>query len=274
MGIVNVTPDSFSDGGLWFETDQAIAHAEQLIAEGASIVDIGGESTRPGSQPLDEQTELDRVIPVIAGIAERLEWVAPELDHIEISIDTVKPAVAEAAVDAGATIINDVSAKLEKVAAATDAGWVAMHSPGPSSTMQDDPYYDDVVAEVGEYLADALARGRAARVSRMWIDPGIGFGKTLDHNLELLARLGSFVRMADAAEAGVMVGVSRKRSIGELHARADGVEQIGEGDRLEGSVALAVWSSDRGADLVRVHDVQATLDALSVVAGDREGQAA
>jgi dihydropteroate synthase len=257
MGIVNVTPDSFSDGGAWLDPADAVAHARRLVDEGASIVDVGGESTRPGSSPVDEATELARTIPVV-------EALAGTLGDAEISIDTRKPSVARAAVAAGASIINDVGASLEAVAAETGAGWIAMHALGPSATMQADPVYDDVVEDVFAFLVDAAARGRAAGVERLWVDPGIGFGKTTDHNLALVAALDRFAEIAP-----VLVGVSRKRFIGELHARSDGVaDEIGvvaPDDRLEGSVALAAWSTFLGADVVRVHDVRATVHAVRVV---------
>ncbi|MDE0606014.1 MAG: dihydropteroate synthase [Acidimicrobiaceae bacterium] len=260
MGIVNVTPDSFSDGGLWLETDAAVAHAESLIGQGANVIDIGGESTRPGSHPIDEATELERTIPVVLAAAAM---------GVDVSIDTTKAAVARAAVDAGAAIINDVSASLENVAASTGAGWIAMHALGDSATMQDDPRYDDVVEEVADFLADAVRRGRAAGVDRIWIDPGIGFGKTKQHNLELLANLDRLAQIAP-----VLVGASRKSVVGQVHARSDGLladglagenPMTGSGDRLEGSVGIAVWSAYLGVDMIRVHDVRATVHALSLL---------
>ena len=255
MGIVNVTPDSFSDGGLWLETDAAIAHAESLIAQGADIIDVGGESTRPGSRPVDQAIELERTIPVVSAVA---------ATGVEVSIDTTKAEVARAAVDAGATIINDVSASLEAVAAATGAGWIAMHALGDSATMQDDPRYDDVVEDVAVFLSEAVDRGRAAGVERIWVDPGIGFGKTARHNLELLANIDHFTEIAP-----VLVGASRKSVVGQVHARSDGLEGdnpiTGSDDRLEGSVGIAVWSAYLGVDMIRVHDVRATVHALSVL---------
>jgi dihydropteroate synthase len=257
MGIVNVTPDSFSDGGKFGDAGAAIAHARQLVAEGAGIIDIGGESTRPGAEPVDEQTELQRVIPVI-------EALVGSIGDVEISIDTTKPAVAEAACRAGATIVNDVSSSLEAVAADRGAGWVAMHTLGPSVSMQDDPTYHDVVFDIATYLADAAERGRAAGVSRIWIDPGIGFGKTTEHNLDLMANLDLFLPIAP-----VLIGASRKRFVGEIHARSDGISgQTGvtdADDRYEGSVALATWSAHLGVDIVRVHDVRGTVHAVRVV---------
>ncbi|MEM8705662.1 MAG: dihydropteroate synthase [Actinomycetota bacterium] len=260
MGIVNVTPDSFSDGGQHDSTDAAIAHALSLLDEGAGIVDVGGESTRPGATPVDVDTELARVVPVVEGI------VAARPDAV-VSVDTMKAAVAEAAIAAGATIVNDVTASLEATAAAHGVGWIAMHAGGPSQTMQDDPQYDDVVDEVHTFLADAVARGRAAGVERIWIDPGVGFGKTLEHNLDLVANLDRFADLAPT-----LLGVSRKRSIGDLHAASDATvhggapEPVPADDRLEGSLAMATWAGFLGADIVRVHDVRATVHAVGVIA--------
>lgn len=253
MGILNVTPDSFSDGGSYPSVDAAVARACELIAHGAAMIDVGGESTRPGSVPVDETTELDRVVPVIEALRGRL-------GDVEISVDTTKPVVARAAVAAGATIVNDVSATLEDTAADLGAGWIAMHAGGPSATMQADPQYDDVVEEVADHLADAARRGAAAGVERIWVDPGFGFGKTTEHNLDLIANLDRF-----ASIAPVLVGVSRKRTIGELHALSDGVDTVSVGDRLVGSLALATWAAHIGADVVRVHDVRATVHAVRVV---------
>ena len=257
MGIVNVTPDSFSDGGRFLETEAAVAHARRLVADGAAVIDVGGESTRPGSAPVSQEVELGRVVPVI-------EALAGTLGEVEISIDTTKPVVAESALSAGATILNDVSASLEEVAATHGAGWVAVHRAGPRATMQEDPRDDDVVGEVAEYLDAAASRGRRAGVGRIWVDPGIGFGKTPRHNLELVANLDRFAR-----SAAVLVGVSRKRFVGRLHAESDGL--VGDSavtdpdDRLEGSLAMATWSAHLGADMVRSHDVRATVHAVRVV---------
>ncbi len=253
MGIVNVTPDSFSDGGRWLGTTAAVGRVGRLVDEGADVIDIGGESTRPGATAVHVDTELSRVVPVIEEAARR--W--PDL---EISIDTTKPAVAAAAVRAGAGILNDVSGSLEDVAADLGVGWIAMHALGPSSSMQDDPVYDDVVAQVSQFLAEAAARGSRAGVKRIWVDPGIGFGKTTDHNLDLVANLDRFTSIAP-----VLVGMSRKHTIGELHAASDGTQSVGTDDRLEGSVAMAAWSAHMGADMVRVHDVRATVDAVRMV---------
>jgi dihydropteroate synthase len=209
------------------------------------VVDVGGESSRPGADPVEEAEELRRVVPVV-------EALAP---HVRVSVDTVKPAVALAALDAGATLVNDVSASLAKVAAAHGAGWVAMHMQGEPRTMQDDPRYDDVVAEVMAFLAERGEHGRAAGVREIWVDPGIGFGKTAAHNLSLLRHLRALV----AAGRPVMVGTSRKGFLGRI---APGG---GPDDRLEGSVATAVWAADQGAGMVRVHDVAATVQAMRVV---------
>lgn len=254
MGVVNVTPDSFSDGGQHDTTEAAVAHGLRLLDEGADILDVGGESTRPGATPVDAETEIARAIPVIEGIlAARPETV--------VSIDTNKAMVADVAAAAGARILNDVTASLEDAAARNSMGWIAMHAGGPSQTMQDDPRYGDVVEEIATYLADAVARGRAAGVDDIWIDPGIGFGKTVDHNLELIANLDRFVAIAPT-----VVAVSRKRSLGVLHARSDGAaEPTPVDDRLEASLAIATWGGFLGADLVRVHDVRATVHAVGVI---------
>ncbi len=253
MGVVNVTPDSFSDGGLWLDPQKAVQQVGRLFSEGAEVVDIGGESSRPGAAAVDADTELARVIPVI-------EAAVSNWPGVEISIDTTKSAVAAEAARAGATILNDVSASLDDVAADLGMGWIAMHAGGPSTTMQDDPRYDDVVAEVAEYLSESAARGRDLGIERIWVDPGIGFGKTTTHNLELIANLDRLITIAP-----VVVGVSRKRTIGQLHAESDGVDHVESDDRLDGSVAIAAWSAHVGADMVRVHDVRATVDAVRMV---------
>ncbi|HEY4928548.1 MAG TPA: dihydropteroate synthase [Acidimicrobiales bacterium] len=256
MGILNVTPDSFSDGGSWFETEQAIARGLEMIAEGADIVDVGGESTRPGAVVVPVGEELRRVVPVIEALSPR----------VRVSIDTTKEAVAEAAVAAGATLINDVSASLWPVAARRGVGWVAMHRAGMPATMQDDPHYDDVVAEVRELLAERAARAAAAGVEEVWIDPGIGFGKTVDHNLELLAGLDALV----ATGHPVVVGTSRKAFLGRLAAGPDGVPAP-VNDRLPGSLATATWALQQGAGMVRVHDVAATVQAALLVGRPSDG---
>ncbi|HEY5109444.1 MAG TPA: dihydropteroate synthase [Acidimicrobiales bacterium] len=250
MGILNVTPDSFSDGGSWFEAGRAIARGLELIAEGADIVDVGGESTRPGAATVPVEEELRRGVPVV-------EALSP---HVRVSIDTTKEAVAEAAVAAGATLINDVSASLWPAAARCGVGWVAMHRKGASATMQDDPRYDDVVTEVRDHLAGRAARAAEAGVEEIWIDPGIGFGKTLDHNLELLAGLDALV----ATGHPVLVGTSRKAFLGVLAAGPDGAPAP-VADRLPGSLATATWALQQGAGMVRVHDVAATVQAALLV---------
>jgi len=252
MGIVNVTPDSFSDGGAYLSTGDAVAHGRRLLDEGADWLDIGGESTRPGAGAVSADEELSRVIPVVEAVAAD----AP------VSIDTTKAEVARAAVAAGARMVNDVSASLAEVCGDLGVAWVAMHRQGDPATMQDDPRYDDVVAEVAASLSSAIDTGRAAGVHEVWVDPGIGFGKTADHNLDLLAHLDVLVGLG----APVLVGASRKQFIGVLHAQADGVPRIGVDDRLEGSLAVATWVAHVGAAMVRVHDVSATVQAMRVVA--------
>ena len=245
MGILNTTPDSFSDGGRWEGVDRAVAHAERMLAEGADIIDVGGESSRPGAKSVDADEEIRRTVPVIEQLAGRCV----------ISIDTTKPDVAEAAVAAGAHIINDVSASLHEVAASTKAGWVAMHMQGVPATMQDDPLYDDVVAQVADHLDAAAKRGEEAGVEHLWVDPCIGFGKLTSHNVQLLRNLSKFATV----ERRLLIGVSRKRIIAELHAMSDeGDEQIAITDRREASVFAAVWAWLHGAHIVRVHDVRAS----------------
>jgi len=248
MGVLNVTPDSFSDGGRWLDPAAAVAHGRAMAAAGAAVVDVGGESTRPGAAPVPEAEELRRVLPVVAALA-------PE---VRVSIDTTKPAVARAAVAAGATLVNDVSASsaLAEMAAAAGVGWVAMHRRGQPATMQVDPWYTDVVAEVRAFLVERAEAGRAAGVGEVWVDPGIGFGKTAAHNLALLAGLGSLV----ACGWPVLVGTSRKAFLGPLSGGAPPAE------RLAGSLATAVSAMVQGAAMVRVHDVAATVQAARLVA--------
>jgi dihydropteroate synthase len=248
MGVVNVTPDSFSDGGRWHDHGAAIAHGLALFAEGANVVDVGGESTRPGASPVDEAEERRRVVPVI-------EALSP---HGRVSIDTRKPAVAEAALAAGATLVNDVSASPDVWAVAAAAGrgvgYVAMHMLGTPETMQADPCYDDVVDEVYAFLVERAGAARDAGIEEVWIDPGIGFGKTFDHNLSLLRHLGRFV------DSGfpVLVGTSRKGFLQRLL-------RAGAHDVLEASIATAVVAFDAGAAMVRVHDVRPTVQAARIV---------
>ena len=241
-----MTPDSFSDGGRFVHTDAAVAGGLALAAGGADIIDVGGESTRPGADPVDEAEEIRRVIPVVAALAGRVP---------RLSVDTRKAGVAEAAVRAGATLINDVSASLGDVAAATGAGWCAMHMRGQPETMQDDPRYDDVVADVRAFLVERAEAARGRGVEEVWIDPGIGFGKTSAHNLALLRRLDVLV----ATGYPVLVGASRKSFLGRLTGDAPA------NDRIEGSLATAVWAMTAGAAAVRVHDVAATVQAARIV---------
>jgi dihydropteroate synthase len=267
MGVLNVTPDSFSDGGLYDTFEHAVAHGLALAEAGADVIDVGGESSRPGAQPVPADLELARVVPVMEALA-----AAPALAArgVRLSVDTVKPAVAAAAVAAGATLINDISASdaLLEVAADGGAGWVAMHMRGEPRTMQDDPRYDDVVTEVRAFLLERAAQARRAGVGEVWIDPGIGFGKTIEHNLSLLAHLGELVDdAAGAGCAGVAVGTSRKRFLGLLAAAAGPPAGPIPGpltpapieDRLAGSLATAATALVAGAGMVRVHDVAATV---------------
>ena len=245
MGVVNVTPDSFSDGGRFLETDRAVAHGRDLVAAGADIIDIGGESTRPGAEPVALDEELRRVLPVVEALAAD--------GSVPVSIDTSKAAIADAALRAGATIVNDVTAGLGDpdlygVVAAAGAALVLMHMQGEPRTMQNAPHYDDVTVEVAEWLVRRLEAARAAgvRADALIADPGIGFGKTAAHNLELLARLADLV-----ADVGVpvLVGASRKSFLARLTGatRAD--------DRDDATLATSVWSFTQGARIVRVHDV-------------------
>jgi len=259
MGVLNVTPDSFSDGGAYLGVEDAVARGLAMVAEGAAVVDVGGESTRPGAVPVPTEVEVGRVEPVVAGLVDRLAGAA------RVSVDTRSPEVARAAVAAGATLINDVSARLWPVAAELGVGWVAVHGGDDPRTMQDDPRYDDVVAEVGAFLAAAARTASDAGVAEVWVDPGFGFAKTPEHNLEVLAHLDRLVALGWP----VLVGTSRKSTLGRLLARADRTpdEPPPPDDRLEASVATAVWAFDQGVAMVRAHDVLATVQAARVVAG-------
>ncbi len=255
MGVVNVTPDSFSDGGKFLDAEAAIAHGRRLAQEGADVLDVGGESTRPGAEAVDAKTERDRVVPVIA----ELEVDLAQTGH-EISIDTSKLSVAEAALEAGATIVNDVTAmrgdpEIGALCAEREAGLVLMHMQGDPRTMQENPTYDDVVDDVRAFLSERLEAALEAGVERqrIWLDPGIGFGKTLDHNLELLRRLGELRALGQP----LVVGTSRKSFIGKI----DGSEV---GERLGGSIASSVLAAAEGADVLRVHDVAEACQALRV----------
>ncbi len=252
MGVVNVTPDSFSDGGRFIKADAALAQARRLMSAGASILDIGGESTRPGASPVSVQQELDRVIPVVEALAREAGVV--------LSVDTSTPEVMREAARAGAHLINDVRALSREgaVQAATDTGLAVclMHMQGQPGTMQMSPEYDDVVAEVERYLAERIAACEAAGLQRqqLLVDPGFGFGKTLGHNLSLLKHLRRFTQWG----CPVLVGMSRKSMIGDVLNKS--VDQ-----RLYGSLAAAVAAAMNGASIVRVHDVAETADAIAVI---------
>lgn len=253
MGIVNVTPDSFSDGGKYSSVERAVEHALQLIAEGADILDIGGESTRPGAAPVGLDEELRRVIPVIEALS--------KVTTVPLSIDTYKPEVMHAAIQAGADIVNDICALREdgalEIVANSNAGICLMHMQGIPQTMQINPQYTDVVSEVKQFLADraeaCLTHGIASE--RITLDPGFGFGKTTAHNVALIQHLESFVELGFP----LLVGLSRKSVLGRI---TGGDEQ----QRLHAGLAASVISVMKGAKIVRVHDVKATVDALKVVA--------
>lgn len=250
MGIVNVTPDSFSDGGLYANKDSAVAHARALLDEGADILDIGGESTRPGAAPVSSDEERRRVLPVIEALAG---------SGAAISVDTQKPEIMRDAIAAGAGMVNDVNALLApgalETVAPSGAAICLMHKRGDPRTMQDDPRYDDVVGEVRSFLAERVAAARAAGIGaeRIVIDPGFGFGKTLEHNLVLLQRLAEFTGLG----AAVLAGLSRKSTLGRITGR--GTEQ-----RVHAGVAAALIAVQNGAGIIRTHDVAATRDALAV----------
>jgi dihydropteroate synthase len=254
MGIVNVTPDSFSDGGRFLDPGAAVAHGLALVAAGADILDVGGESTRPGAQPVAEAEELRRVVPVIARLAAEA--------GVPVSVDTSKSGVAIAALEAGAVVVNDVAAatsdpEMLPAVAAAGAGLVLMHMRGEPRTMQDAPTYADVVVDVGDFLVERVARARDAGIDAgsLCADPGFGFGKTAAHNLALLTRLGELVERVDVP---LLVGTSRKSFIGAV---------LGDGERArdDGTLATVVWAVDRGARVVRVHDAGAAADALRLL---------
>jgi dihydropteroate synthase len=254
MGILNLTPDSFSDGGRHLSLKAALDRAAVMIAEGADVLDLGGESTRPGAAPVDEAEEIARVVPAIAALRERTD--------IALSIDTMKPAVARAAIAAGATMWNDVTALRhapESAAVAAELGCevVLMHMQGEPATMQVDPRYDDVVAEVSDFLSARAQAAMAAGVTRerIWLDPGIGFGKTLAHNLALLSHLDRITSLGFL----VVLGVSRKGFIRGIDGTA-----VDAGERLGGSIAAALAGVRAGAAMIRVHDVRETVQALAV----------
>lgn len=252
MGILNVTPDSFSDGGRFLDAEEALAQAKRMVAEGAEIIDVGGESTRPGAEPVEVQEELRRVLPVIESLR--------KLD-VTISIDTTKAKVAEASLEAGAHIVNDVSAMrsdplMSKVVAASGAGVVLMHMLGEPRTMQKDPTYGDVVSEVGDFLTTAAreAEKEGIAATSIAIDPGIGFGKTLAHNLELIRSVGSFV----TGRYPVLVGPSRKSFIGSAL-------DLPVGERLEATAGVVAWLVQNGVNIVRVHDVAAMVRVARMI---------
>jgi len=249
MGVVNVTPDSFSDGGLYLDPGAAVEHGRELVAAGATILDVGGESTRPGAEPVSEDEELRRVVPVVEGLRGA---------GAEVSVDTSKASVAAAALAAGATIVNDVTAlrgdpEMAALCAERGATVVLMHMRGTPRTMQEEPTYSDVVAEVRGFLAERVERAEAAGIAaeRIWLDPGIGFGKTAAHNLELLRRLGELRELGRP----LVVGTSRKSFIGRL----DGSEAD---ERLGGTIASSVLAAAAGAEVLRVHDVAEMDDAM------------
>ncbi len=259
MGVVNVTPDSFSDGGRFLDARAAIAHGRRLAREGAGILDVGGESTRPGAEAVAEAEQLRRIVPVVEGLAGT---------GAEVSVDTTRAAVARGALDAGATIVNDVTAlrgdpALAELVAERGARLCLMHMRGEPRTMQDDPRYDDVVDDVRAFLEERVAVAVAAGVAddRIWVDPGIGFGKTVEHNLELLRRLDELV----ALDRPVVVGTSRKAFLGRITGREP------EG-RLPGTIATNVLALARGAAVFRVHDVAPVADALRVAAATLRGR--
>lgn len=254
MGVLNVTPDSFFDGGRYFDRTAAIARGQAMIDEGADLIDIGGESTRPGAQPVDEAEELRRVLPVVAHLARR----------VRVSIDTMKPAVAEAAIALGATLVNDVGGALAPVAAGHGVGLVVMHRQGLPKDMQIDPRYDDVVTEVHTWLGEAAVSARGLGVEEVYVDPGIGFGKSVEHNLSLLRALPELVATGDP----VLIGTSRKGFLGRL-AQRSGQALPEPAQRLPGSLATAVWAMAAGAAIVRVHDVAPTRHAATLVAETR-----
>ncbi len=246
MGVVNTTPDSFSDGGRFLDAKAAVAHARKLHEDGADIIDIGGESTRPGAQPVSEQEELGRILPVLEALAD-----------LPVSIDTRRPAVMKAVLAAGASMINDVQALAEpgalEVVAKSNCAVCLMHMQGDPRTMQQDPHYDDVVGEVGAFLRKKteMARGAGIAAERIVVDPGFGFGKTVQHNLTLLKHL------KEISGYPVVAGLSRKSTLGKLTGRP--VDQ-----RLAGSLAMALLALQRGATILRVHDVKETRDVIAV----------
>ena len=255
MGVVNVTPDSFSDGGRWFGADAAVAHGLALVAAGADLLDVGGESTRPGADPVDAVDEVDRILPVVARLAAEA--------GVPVSVDTAKATVADAAVGVGARVVNDTTAgrdpEMFGVVARHGVGLVLMHMQGEPRTMQDAPHYGDVVAEVGDFLAQRLAAAVVAGVDRaaVAVDPGIGFGKTTAHNLALLAHLDD---LGARLEAPLVLGTSRKRFLGEV---SDSPEPLARDDA---TLATTVWAAELGVAVVRVHDVAGAVRTRDLLA--------
>ncbi len=252
MGILNATPDSFSDGGEYNQLDTAIERIEEMVAQGASIIDVGGESTRPGSDPVAEQQELERVIPI-------LEKAIPQFSDTFFSVDTTKYRVAKEALELGVHIVNDISGlqkepRLADLCAEYEAGYVMMHSQGDPNTMQDDPSYENVVDDVYQFFEQQLAKARERGVENIIIDPGIGFGKTLDHNLALLANLHKFTELGHP----ILVGASRKSMVGSILGGRPAKE------RVTGTVAVHYDALMRGASIIRVHDVKEAYDSLQV----------
>ncbi len=250
MAILNVTPDSFSDGGRYFDVGAAIERGHRLAAMGADIIDVGGESSRPGAAPVPLEEELRRVIPVISELSK----------FYRVSVDTFKPEVAAKAVEAGATLVNDISASLADVAAKYGVGWVAMHMQGSPQTMQRNPRYGDVVGEVFDYLNRKIEWARGLGVEDLWADPGIGFGKNLSHNLALLAGLDQLTKLG----VPILVGTSRKAFLGKIAQAATG-RPVMPYERKEVSVASCAWCFMHGATTMRVHDVVETRELLTLL---------
>lgn len=250
MGILNVTPDSFSDGGKFFDTKKAIAHAKQMVLEGAEIIDVGGESTRPNSEPISIEEELNRVIPVIEKLSKEIT--------VPISIDSYKPEVAEKALKVGASIVNDITAlsnsEMIDVVAKYNVPVVLMHMKSNPKTMQENPHYKNVVKEVKDFLQNRISVAKKAGIDKIIIDPGIGFGKTVEHNLELISNLKEFKSL----NCPILVGASRKSFIGKIL-------NLDTKDRLNGTIvvnAIALWN---GADILRVHDVKEAVETIKLV---------
>jgi dihydropteroate synthase len=251
MGIVNVTPDSFFPASRTVATQAAIDRGREMFELGVDVVDVGGESTRPGAELISESEELQRVLEVVAALS----------TLGRVSIDTQKSGVARAAVREGATIINDVSASLGELAGELGAGYVGMHRQGTSATMQREPHYNDVVSEVEAFLDDVARRARASQVGELWLDPGIGFGKTVAHNLALLANVQRLSESARNHRASLLIGTSRKRFLGAL-----GPISLEVDERLEGSIATEAWALLHGASMVRVHDAKAAVQLRELIA--------